>query len=111
MEGQRLANGRHPEARPGDYWKEPMGAFDTSGDRGIHWHWHCIAPDNMHHTLGQHRIDEHSDGTITVDPFVHDLRPVEHIGWALEAGNWRDLGGSEDSIVPNMAPAPIRGVR
>lgn len=58
---------------PGDYWKEPDGT------------WSCCTPDGIPGSISTHKVIEHEDGTITVEPSI--VSNKWH-GW-LERGEWR----------------------
>lgn len=105
MRGQRLPDGHHSDAQPGDYWRQPHSHAGMDGERGTDWNWYCCTPLGVHHALNQHEVTEYSDGIITLHGPVPNIRPVEHLGWELVEGNWIDLGGDLDkSLVPNLMP-------
>lgn len=104
MRAQRLDDGFHPNAPLGAFWKQPLTASGSEGDRGHHWHWAVCTPDGVHHVLGlQHAVFEHSDGSITADhiPDHSDLNSPKL--WHIEAGEWIDEIPAS-TAVPNHVP-------
>lgn len=74
MQGRRLPDGAHfRDAEPGDYWKQPYHEdADFNGPRGVSWQWTIRDPDARYGTIATHTVEEHEDGTITVDPSIWD---------------------------------------
>lgn len=89
MEGRRLPDGYHPDAEPGDYWREPFGPPDAPR----RFDWTVCVPTGACGSLRDHTVTEHDDGTITVSPSINlDFGPVARRwhGW-LERGVFRSV--------------------
>jgi hypothetical protein len=76
MIGRRLPDGYHTfDSVAGDYWKTPEGDWEIRDPLGV------IGG------IGDHKVEEHEDGTITVSPSIQDPNPGGWHGY-LERGIW-----------------------
>lgn len=105
MHGERLEDGFHHNAPPGTFWKQPLTASGSEGDRGHHWHWAACTPDGVQHVLGlQHAVVEHDDGTITADPIPNFSDLNSPVLWHIRQGEWvSEIAASAE--IPNHVPA------
>ena len=55
MQGRRVENREHKLLEPGDYFKDADGT------------WYVQTPNDMLGWLKNHHVEEHEDGTITVE--------------------------------------------
>ena len=80
MIGNRLPDGHatYFNTEPGDYWKTPDGR------------WEIKDPNGNVGALGLHKVTEHEDGTITVEPSILDPSVGGWHGY-LEHGIWRQV--------------------
>ncbi len=62
MIGKRVADNFDGLLNAGEYtkWIDPQGNVN----------WMCCTPNGHHGNLGQHRVEEHEDGTISVTPSI-----------------------------------------
>jgi len=68
-----------PKMEPGDYGKD------------IHGVWHCRPPwKHAAGCLGNHKVVEHEDGTITVSPSILIKTHLGNWHGYLEQGIWRE---------------------
>lgn len=77
MQGRRLPDGWHSQdSEPGDYWKTPDGR------------WEICDPVGVLGSIGNHEVEEHEDGTITVTPSIYDAPDGWH-GFLIK-GIWSE---------------------
>lgn len=87
VEGTRLPDGHHEVMPAGSYGRNAHGA------------WEACTPNGRRGVLDVHTVEEHDDGTITVDPSIRVdpiLTPDDTVfraGWHgfLEKGVWREV--------------------
>lgn len=89
MKGTRLADGTRKSMPAGSYGRNAAGI------------WEACSPNGRRGTLEDHKVTEHEDGTITVEPSIlidpilggdgADAKPFRR-GWHgfLERGIWRE---------------------
>jgi hypothetical protein len=88
MQGKRLPDGDTPR-EIGDYCKA------MNQDGSLSDYWHLFLPNGQRGFISgeRHKITEHEDGTITVQPSIlhHGLKDKPETQWHgfLERGIWR----------------------